>query len=122
MHYRIISFVGLAALFASVPCLAGEPSPGGTPADVLAELAPVDCDTGLNLFGVSAEASGATQAVIPSAVESAPELSEFLEQLSADQRGRPPRRKYCVCGCGITCVNDADCGPGGRCVSFITCC
>jgi hypothetical protein len=32
------------------------------------------------------------------------------------------RRGYCRCGCGVTCTSDADCGPGGSCVRFITCC
>jgi len=35
---------------------------------------------------------------------------------------KPPHHGYCVCGCGVTCTTDADCGPGGRCVAFITCC
>lgn len=38
------------------------------------------------------------------------------------QQGPPFRRGYCKCGCGITCETDADCGPGGSCVGFITCC
>ncbi len=36
--------------------------------------------------------------------------------------GRPPRRGYCRCGCGARCATDADCGPGGSCVAFISCC
>lgn len=31
-------------------------------------------------------------------------------------------RRYCRCGCGARCSTDADCGPGGSCVGFITCC
>ena len=38
-----------------------------------------------------------------------------------EQKG-PPLRRYCKCGCGITCETDADCGPGGSCVAFVTCC
>lgn len=34
----------------------------------------------------------------------------------------PPFRRYCRCGCGAGCTTDADCGPGGRCVAFISCC
>jgi hypothetical protein len=35
---------------------------------------------------------------------------------------KPPRHGYCKCGCGGGCTTDADCGPGGQCVRFITCC
>src|SRR5262245_40318946 len=35
---------------------------------------------------------------------------------------KPPRHGYCKCGCGVGCTTDADCGPGGQCVAFITCC
>lgn len=38
------------------------------------------------------------------------------------QQGPPNRRRFCRCGCGVTCETDADCGPGGSCVAFITCC
>lgn len=31
-------------------------------------------------------------------------------------------RRFCRCGCGVGCTSDADCGPGGRCVAFATCC
>ncbi len=35
----------------------------------------------------------------------------------------PPKRKgFCRCGCGIGCTTDADCGPGGSCDAFVTCC
>lgn len=35
----------------------------------------------------------------------------------------PPKRKgFCRCGCGIGCTTDADCGPGGSCDPFVTCC
>jgi len=38
------------------------------------------------------------------------------------QQGPPNRKHYCKCGCGVTCSTDADCGPGGSCVAFVTCC
>lgn len=38
------------------------------------------------------------------------------------QQGPPIRQHYCKCGCGVTCTTDADCGPGGSCVAFVTCC
>lgn len=31
-------------------------------------------------------------------------------------------RGFCRCGCGVRCSTNADCGPGGSCVSFVTCC
>jgi hypothetical protein len=30
--------------------------------------------------------------------------------------------RSCRCGCGGTCRTDADCGPGGVCEPFISCC
>lgn len=38
------------------------------------------------------------------------------------QQGPKPRRRFCHCGCGVPCTTDTDCGPGGRCVAFVTCC
>jgi hypothetical protein len=32
------------------------------------------------------------------------------------------RRRTCRCSCGFPCNSDADCGPGGSCDAFITCC
>jgi len=29
---------------------------------------------------------------------------------------------FCLCGCGVRCSTNADCGPGGQCRPFITCC
>jgi len=38
-----------------------------------------------------------------------------------DLMGKPQRRGFCRCGCGITCQTSADCG-GGSCDPFVTCC
>jgi hypothetical protein len=31
-------------------------------------------------------------------------------------------RRTCRCSCGYPCNSDADCGPGGSCEQFISCC
>jgi len=31
-------------------------------------------------------------------------------------------QKTCHCSCGFPCNQDDDCGPGGRCEQFISCC
>ena len=31
-------------------------------------------------------------------------------------------RRTCRCSCGYPCNSDADCGPGGSCDAFISCC
>src|SRR5215472_10633700 len=31
-------------------------------------------------------------------------------------------QKTCRCSCGFPCNQDDDCGPGGRCEQFISCC
>jgi hypothetical protein len=33
-----------------------------------------------------------------------------------------PHHRTCRCSCGYPCDSDADCGPGGRCDAFISCC
>lgn len=55
-----------------------------------------------------------------SADDPQPGAALFIEPI--EQKGPPSRRGYCKCGCGITCETDADCGPGGSCVGFVTCC
>jgi len=66
---------------------------------------------GLNLEALASPAAGISPAVTP---ESA--LPDFLSPATGARRG------YCRCGCGATCSSDADCGAGGSCVAFITCC
>ena len=66
---------------------------------------------GLNLEALTSPAAGTSPAVTP---ESA--LPDFL---SPDTNAR---QGYCRCGCGARCSKDSDCGPGGNCVAFITCC
>jgi len=47
---------------------------------------------------------------------------ELTTQEPIAQQGPPIRQGYCRCGCGIRCETDADCGVGGSCVGFISCC
>lgn len=90
-----LAFLGLAPAFA-------EEAPQASAA-VTAPDAQPGC--GAAVLDLSAEAQ-----ICPAAQVGIPE-PEFMA-----------RRGYCRCGCGATCTSDADCGPGGRCVSFITCC
>lgn len=66
---------------------------------------------GLNLDALMSPEAGTSPAVTP---ESA--LPDFL---SPDTNAR---QGYCRCGCGVRCSKDSDCGPGGSCVAFVTCC
>ena len=45
---------------------------------------------------------------------------ELLPQ--AAQSDPIKNHRSCRCGCGGTCNTDADCGPGGVCEPFISCC
>jgi hypothetical protein len=92
-----LAFLGLA------PAFAGE-APQASAA-VTAPDAQPGCGTAV--LDLSAEAQ-----ICPAAQVETPE-PEFMA---------PPFRRYCRCGCGATCTTDADCGPGGSCVGFITCC
>lgn len=61
----------------------------------------------------------AVEAPVCSVTPGPAERGLFVEPI--EQKG-PPIRRYCKCGCGITCTSDADCGEGGSCVAFVTCC
>jgi hypothetical protein len=68
--------------------------------------APAVQPCGLDLAALSSPKEEACRTVAPSNPE-----PEFMAA-----------RRYCRCGCGARCSTDADCGPGGSCVGFITCC
>lgn len=68
--------------------------------------APAVQPCGLDLDALSFPKGETCRAVTPSNLE-----PEFMAA------GR-----YCRCGCGVRCSTDADCGPGGSCVGFVTCC
>ena len=65
----------------------------------------------LSLDALTSPVAATSPAVTP---ESA--LPDFL---SPDTNAR---QGYCRCGCGARCSKDSDCGPGGSCVAFISCC
>jgi hypothetical protein len=46
---------------------------------------------------------------------------EFLPQTQT-QGTQIGSLRTCGCSCGLPCVTDADCGPGGVCRTGITCC
>lgn len=57
----------------------------------------------------------------PVCSDGAPELETGVFFEPIEEMGPPIRRRYCRCGCGLTCETDADCG-GASCDPFITCC
>lgn len=61
-------------------------------------------------------------AQVPACSTQAPSAAATGPSLGPIEEARPPREGFCVCGCGITCQTDADCGPGGNCVLFVSCC
>lgn len=76
------------------------------------EAAPaVAAGCGLNLEALASEAAGTCPAVTPESAAPA-----FLSPDTSARQG------YCRCGCGVRCSKDSDCGPGGSCVGFVTCC
>jgi hypothetical protein len=49
-------------------------------------------------------------------------LSTEFSKPAPQLAGSPSLFKYCACSCGYRCSTDADCGPGGSCITGITCC
>lgn len=98
----VLSFLMMAFLAvlgtASAEEAAGLPSVSGD--------APAAQLCGLDLDALSSPKGETCHAVTPSNPE-----PEFMAA-----------RRYCRCGCGARCYTDTDCGPGGSCVAFITCC
>jgi hypothetical protein len=95
--------VFFVAVLSSAPAFADKAPQAAPPAPSSLSLA--DCGGSLNNLTVQGEICPATQPESPA--------PEFM--------AKPPRLRYCTCGCGATCTTDADC-DGGRCVNFITCC
>lgn len=102
--------VTLAVLLSAhtLPAAADDTPQAAAPA-VSAPCAAADPDVAA-LIG--AETAPAEAALCPAA-QAAPRDDVFA---------KPPFPRYCKCGCGARCLTDADCGPGGVCVGFITCC
>jgi len=111
--FRIpVLFVALLALVLALPVAAGEEAPAsaaGTSASGCARVSP-------EVVPLLAPE------MAPAWLTGTRPAGEALSTEPIAQQGPPIRRGYCKCGCGITCETDADCGPGGSCVGFITCC
>ncbi|HEY7215702.1 MAG TPA: hypothetical protein VIC28_13810, partial [Thermoanaerobaculia bacterium] len=90
-----VLFVGILS---SVPAFAEETAAPQA-------ISPAPSSTSFSNCGGSLDLTNLTvQGEICPATQPAPELM-----------AKPPRLRYCTCGCGATCTTDADCG-GGRCV------
>ena len=85
------------------PAAAGAPAADCAPAAPTVKPAPAAADIPI----CSAEPDTLTGQLFPTPIT---------------QQGPPVRKHYCKCGCGATCTTDADCGAGGSCVAFVTCC
>jgi hypothetical protein len=105
----VLSILVLAFLAALGAGAASAEEAAGLPA--VTGDAPAVQPCGLNLEALSSEAAAGTPAVTP---ESA--LPDFMAPATGARLG------YCRCGCGVRCSKDSDCGAGGNCVSFVTCC
>ena len=87
------------------------PVPAAAAATAVAPCAPVEVDVAGLARGAAAVAS------------EEPPLCRATDGAALDGvLAKPPRLGYCRCGCGARCQTDADCGPGGSCVGFISCC
>jgi hypothetical protein len=107
-------------LAAALPAAAGE-APATPPEPAAAAAAP----DGAAPDGGCPQAAAADLADLfeeegEAMTEVAPAAPETLEPVLL--KGPPHLRRYCHCGCGAGCETDADCGPGGRCQAFVTCC
>ena len=106
----MLSFVAASGAEAPVPPVAAEPAAAVTAdADCAAEASPEVA----TLFAVAEAPVCAAETAAP---VSAPEPEPIFQQ------GPPQLRRFCHCGCGVPCTTDDDCGAGGRCVAFVTCC
>jgi len=109
-------FLALLAL-AAVPAAAQGNAPAPAPALTTAAQ-PGGCAPAAPEAGTAAATDDAAPACAPDDPLVAAGL--FVEPI--EQMGPPIKKRYCRCGCGATCSTDADCGPGGSCVAFVTCC
>jgi hypothetical protein len=91
------------AVLSGVPAFAEQAPQAAPPAPSSLSLA--SCGSSLDLINSKGEICPVTQPESPA--------PEFM--------AKPPRIRYCTCGCGATCTTDADC-DGGACVNVITCC
>ena len=82
---------------------------------------------GLLLLALAAVAAAASNDQIPASSVSAirttlqPDLT-LKGTLSPELIPTALHRRTCRCSCGYPCNSDADCGPGGSCEEFISCC
>jgi hypothetical protein len=82
---------------------------------------------GVLLLTLAAVAAAASNDQIPASSVSAirttlqPDLT-LKGTLSPELIPSAFHRRTCRCSCGYPCNSDADCGPGGSCEEFISCC
>ena len=82
---------------------------------------------GLLLLALAAVAAAASNDQVPASSVSAirttlqPDLT-LKGTLSPELIPTALHRRTCRCSCGYPCNSDADCGPGGSCEEFISCC
>lgn len=108
--------LALAAAALVAPPAAAEESAPPTPEPAVAAAADDGCVT---------EAAQEIEAILgaveaPMCPAATPAAAAAPEPIL--QQGPPGLRRFCQCGCGVGCTTDADCGPGGRCVAFVSCC
>jgi len=111
-----LAVLSLALIAVVAPAVASDDAP--IPSQASAPGAPAaDCG---QTIPTAAPLPAPEDAPVCTAEPSLPSGELFAPPIT--QQGPPIRQHYCRCGCGTTCTTDADCGPGGSCVAFITCC
>jgi|GEM_PF-2889695 len=122
MHFSTARSALFLALFVlalsvvAVPAMASDQTPdqaqAAAPGTALADCAPA----------VPTVQTAPAAASLPLCTTEPSSAAGQLFPAPIAQQGPPIRQHYCKCGCGVTCTTDADCGPGGSCVAFVTCC
>ena len=111
-----LAILSVALIAVAVPATASDDAP--IPSQETALGAPAaDCG---QASPSAAALPAPDEAPVCTSVSSSPTIDLFAVPIA--QQGPPIRQHYCRCGCGVTCTTDADCGPGGSCVAFVTCC
>ncbi len=120
--HRIALLLLAGLVLAALPAAAANPTPAPTQ-PVARAAQPSGCAPAADSAAPAANLAAALRVAQAPACSTQTSATEATTPLpAAIDQARPPFTRYCKCGCGITCETDADCGPGGQCVQFVTCC
>jgi hypothetical protein len=116
----LVSGFALVSALAATPARSADQAPATEVAPVAEVAGQPDCGA-LEAMELAA-VLGVAEPLMSPAEAPAGSLEEGFGAEPSPQQGPPGIRRFCHCGCGVGCTSDADCGEGGRCVAFATCC